>query len=132
MEFWRTFAVQVALFLSAIDLIATYFYVKTYKKWQPNKPYKLIERNPLLRFLWNHTGLILGTIIGAVIMLTLQYIIAKGAHWIVVVLLLAFLIFAIFNHFNNITILHKLIEQYPLGHLPQETFGEVVGNNPSS
>jgi len=68
--------------------------------------------------------------IGAVIILALNYIVSKEAHWLIVCLLLGFLIFTMFNHFKNITLLIKLINQYPLGHLPVAVFGKVIGNNP--
>jgi len=129
-ENWRIYAIVIILTLCLIDLVATYYYVYKYKKWQPNKPYKLIELNPLLRFLWNKFGLHLGMFIGAVIILSLNYIISKEAHWILVLIIFGFLCFTMYNHCNNITLLHKLIEQYPCGHLPVGTFGNVVGNNP--
>ena len=114
--------------LSIIDLTLTYIYVKEYKEWQPEKPYKLIEMNPLLRFLWENTNLLIGTLIGAVLILTLDYIIIRTAHWIFPILLLGLLIFAITNHYNNFGLLTKLISQYPSGHLPEEVFGKVIGN----
>jgi len=128
-ENWRIYAIIVILTFCIVDLGATYYYVKKYKQWQPNKPYELIELNPLLRFLWNKFGLELGMFIGAVILLSLNYLITKEAHWIIVFLLFSFLCFTMYNHYHNITLLHKLIEQYPSGHLPVETFGNVVGNN---
>jgi len=129
METWRTIALVLILTLCLIDLSLTYYYVQKYKYWQPQKPYKLIELNPLLRFLWNNLGLIFGTIVGAVIIFTLNYLVAKSGHWIIVSLLLLFLCWAIYNHTNNINLLHQLIEKYPSGYLPVETSGEVVGNN---
>ena len=129
MNNWRFYIVIIILGLCLIDLVATYYYVYTYKQWQLNKPYNLIEMNPLLRFLWNKFGFHLGMFIGAVVILSLNYIIAKEAHWIIVCLLLGFLLFAIFNHFNNIILIGKLITKYPSGILPTKIFGEVVGNN---
>lgn len=129
-ENWRVWVIVILLTLSVIDIVATYYYVKTYKDWQPNKPYNLMEKNPLLLFLWNQLGLTLGTIVGAVIIWTLIYIVGKSAHWIVVLLMILFLCYALFNHWTNINLLHKLIEMYPTGHLPEETFGKVIGNNP--
>lgn len=126
---WRIIVIVSILFLGVIDLLLTLYYVSSYKKWQPNKPYNLIELNPLLTFLWGKFGLHIGMFIGGTIMLALQYIVAKDAHWIIVGLLLLFLVFAIYNHINNIGLLHKLIEKYPSGHLPAETFGKVEGNN---
>jgi len=128
-ENWRAIAVIVILSLGFLDLFLTLFYVDSYKKWQQNKPYKLIELNPLLVFLWNKLGLFLGMFVGAVFILTLQYIVIKEAHWIVVLLLFGFLLFTLYNHFNNISLLYQLISKYPSGYLPVETFGEVVGNN---
>ncbi len=126
---WRIIAVIVILTLGVIDLVATYYYVHTYKQWQPDKPYKLIEMNPLLVFLWNKMGLVIGMVVGAIVILTLQFIIAREAHWAIVIILGLFLLWAEYNHFTNIGLLTKLIEQYPSGHLPIETFGKVVGNN---
>ena len=125
----RTAIVIIILALCVIDLMATFYYVHTYKDWQPNKPYNLIELNPLLVFLWNKMGLILGGLVGAVALLTLNYIIAKEAHWIIVVILFLVLSFAMYNHFSNINLLHALIEKYPSGSLPVEVFGKVVGSN---
>jgi len=125
----NTIIVIFILALCLVDLVATYYYIYTYKQWQPNKPYSEIELNPLLRFLWEKFGFHIGMLIGAVLILALNYIIAKEAHWAIVVLFGAVLCWAMFNHFNNITLLGKLIEQYPSGYLPVETFGEVVGNN---
>ena len=126
---WRIYAIIVIMILCFIDLSATYYYVNKYKKWQPNKPYNLIEMNPLLRFLWNNFGLTLGMLIGAVILLAINYLVIKFAHWSLVLILFLILIWAMFNHFTNINLLHKLIEQYPLGTLPGKIFGNVVGNN---
>jgi len=129
-EQWRIWAIVILMTLSAIDLGATYYYVKTYKQWQPDKPYNMIEKNPLLVFLWNNLGLTFGMIVGSVIILTLIYIVGKTAHPIIVGILFLFLTWAVFfNHFKNIGLLHKLIKQYPTGHLPEKIFGKVVGNN---
>ena len=125
----RVIGVILIMTLCVIDLTLTYAYVVKYKLWQPNKHYKLIERNPLLVYLWNHFSLQLGMLIGAVIILALNYLISKEAHWIVVCLLLGFLIFALFNHVKNIDLLIKLVERYPEGHLPLSIFGVVEGNN---
>lgn len=129
MKDWRFYVLIVIFVMSIIDISLTYYYVNKYKKWQPEKPYKLIELNPILVFLWNNTNLIIGTLVSGVIFLTLDYIIVKDAHWLVVLLLLSFLVFALYNHHNNITLLNKLIEQYPSGYLPESIFGFVEGNN---
>lgn len=129
-ETWRIWIIIILLTLSVIDLGATYYYVSKYKAWQPEKPYKSIENNPLLVFLWNTFGLHLGMLIGAVLIWSLIYIVGKSAHWIVVLILMVFLLWAMSNHYSNITLLGKLITKYPSGHLPSETFGQVVGNNP--
>jgi uncharacterized protein YacL len=126
---WRLIAIIVLLTLSVLDLSFTFYYVHEYKKWQPDKPYKLIELNPLLVFLWNNFGLNIGMIIGSVILLALNFIVAKEAHWAIVLILFLFMLFAMFNHTKNITLLHQLIEKYPSGYLPVETFGNVIGNN---
>lgn len=129
-EKWRIWVIAILLVFSLCDLLLTYYYVYEYKKWQPNKPYNLIELNPLLVFLWNTFGLHLGMFIGSVIILSLIYVIARYAHPIVIFLVGASLLFAMFNHFKNINLLTKLIQNYPTGHLPESTFGEVVGSNP--
>lgn len=126
---WRLIAIIVLLTLSVIDLGLTYYYINKYKKWQSNKPYNMIELNPLLVVLWNNLGLLIGTILGGIVILTLIYIVAKTAHFVIVILLGLFLLFALFNHYTNINLLHQLIEKYPLGHLPEQVFGKVVGNN---
>ena len=129
---WRFIALIVILTLGVIDLVLTYWYVHAYKQWQPNKPYKLIEKNPLLTFLWSKFGLQLGMIIGAVIILALQYIVTKEAHWGFVLLLFCVLVWVMFNHATNIGLLNQLIEKYPSGYLPEAIFGVVAGNQPAS
>ena len=128
-ENWRQIAIVVILTLGFLDLFLTLYYVYTYKIWQPDKPYKMIELNPLLVFLWKKFGLFIGMFIGTVIILALQYIVTKEAHWIIVGLLFCMLLFTLFNHYTNLGLLHNLIIKYPSGHLPVETFGEVIGNN---
>lgn len=130
MNNFRLIATIVILTLCVVDLGLTYYYVYKYKKWQPNKPYNLIERNPLLVLLWNKLGLHFGMIVGIVVIFALNYIVAREAHWLIVFILFGVLVFTMFNHSNNITLLHKLIAKYPTGYLPVETFGEVIGNNP--
>jgi len=126
---WRIIIIIILMSMSIIDLSLTFYYVKKYKWWQPNKPFNLIENNPLLVFLWNNLGLHLGMIVGSVIILTLIYLVGKSAHPIVILILFLFLCFALFNHNKNINLLHELIKLYPSGHLPVETFGKVIGNN---
>ena len=130
MENWRIWVIVILMTLSVIDLGATFVYVYKYKNWQESKPFNLIENNPLLVFLWNNLGFIIGSIVGAVIILSLMFIIGKSAHPIVSGIVLLLLIYALQNHYTNINLLHALIEKYPLGHLPSEVFGEVIGNNP--
>ena len=125
----RIIMVVIIMTLCVMDLVLTYFYVKKYKEWQPDKPYKLIELNPLLRFSWEKFGLHIGMIVAGVLILALNYLVSKEAHWIFVCLLLGFLIFAIVNHIKNIDLLYKLIDAYPTGHLPEDIFGKVMGNN---
>ncbi len=129
MEKWRIIIIVILLALSVLDLSLTFYYASKYKKWQPDKPFKMIENNPLLVFLWNQLGLILGTIVGAAIIWTLIFIIGKTAHPIVIGLVGLFLLYALFNHFTNINLIHKLIEKYPTGHLPEDVFGKVIGSN---
>lgn len=129
METWRIYAIVILMTLSALDLSLTAYYVHKYKTWQPNKPYNLIELNPPLVFLWNNLGFWIGHIIGSIIILTLIFIVGKSAHPIVILVIFLFLCYAMFNHYTNITLLHKLIEQYPSGHLPEKIFGIVEGNN---
>jgi len=121
--------ITTLIILSIIDLSLTFYYVDKYKKWQPNKPYDLIERNPLLVFLWNNFGLYLGMFIGAVIILSLIYLVGKTAHWAVILLLFLVFGYTLYNHYVNINLLHQLIEKYPTGHLSEQIFGKVVGNN---
>jgi hypothetical protein len=125
----RNIIIIILLILSVIDLTTTYIYVKTYRHWQPNKPYNLIENNPMLTFLWNNIGLELGMLVGAGIILTLIYIIGKSAWMPMVILLLCVLVWAMYNHYNNFTLLIKLIKMYPSGYLPEAIFGLVIGNN---
>lgn len=129
MDNWRFYIIIILLGLSIIDLTLTFIYIKLYKTWQPQKPYNLIESNPLLVFLFNNLGLVLGMFVGAVVILTLIYVVGKGAHWVVVALLLCVLMWVMYNHFHNFGLLNKLIEQYPNGVLPESIFGVVAGNN---
>ena len=128
-ENWRTYALVIILILGIIDLTLTYVYVSKYKTWQPEKPYKLIENNPLLVFLWNNMGFTLGMIVGFIIILSLQYIVVKSAWWPIVLILFLVLCWVMYNHYNNFHLLNQLIEKYPSGYLPEEVFGKVVGNN---
>lgn len=114
---------------SVIDLGFTYIYVFEYRKWQPTKPYRLIEKNPILLMSWNVFGLTMGTLFGAAIFLVLEYAIVKYAHPVFGILLLVLILMAIFNTRKNIKLLGKLRNQYPNGHLPEQTFGKVEGNN---
>ena len=125
----RTILLIIVITLSVIDLSLTYYYVNTYKEWQPQKPYKMMERNPVLVFLWNTFGLHLGMFIGIAVIFALNYVIAKHAHWGIVLILILILSFTIINHAKNFGLLFKLIERYPAGHLPETIFGKVVGNN---
>jgi len=127
---WRTILIIVLMTLSVLDLAFTYYYVSKYRSWQENKPYKLIELNPLLRFLWERLGFQIGMFVGSVIILSLIYIVAKYSHWSIAIILLIVLIFEMFNHANNIQLLWKLIEKYPSGYLPTEIFGVIEGSNP--
>ncbi len=129
-ETWRMIAIVVILLLGVADLILTYHYVKTYRGWQETKPFNMIELNPLLVFLWNNLGLIVGMLVGSVMILTLQFLVARNAHWGFVILLGVILCWVMYNHSNNISLLNQLIEKYPSGHLPVETFGNVIGSNP--
>lgn len=124
----RTLFVIVLMILSVIDLSLTAFYVYRYRQWQPEKPFNLIEKNPLLVFLWDKIGFVPGMLIGAIIILLLVYVIASTS-WILGFLLLATFIFTMFNHLKNFGLLTELIKLYPLGHLPETIFGSVVGNN---
>jgi len=128
-ETWRQVIITILIVLSVIDIVATYNYVSRYKKWQPNKPYELIELNPLLVFLWNTFGLHLGMFIGAIVLLALNYIVGKEAHYSIAIILLIFLIYATYNHNKNINLLFQLMDKYPTGYLPYDIFGRVIGNN---
>ncbi len=115
---WRIWIIIILISLSILDLGLTTYYVDKYKEWQPDKPYNLIELNPLLVFLWNSMGFWLGMIVGSIIILSLIYIVAKSAHWTVLIILFLFLVWALFNHFTNINLLHEFIDKYPSGILP--------------
>ncbi len=131
MNNWRLYLIITLLILSFLDIILTHQYVYIYKKWQENKPYAMIEKNPLIVFFWNTFGLHLGTFIVAIIILSLVYIIGRYAHPVVGLLLIGALLFAMYNHFTNIPLLNQLIEKYPSGYLDPKVFGEVIGNNPA-
>ena len=128
METYRIILIAVIMALSLTDLIMTGIYVNRYKKWQPEKPYKLIELNPLLVFLWNNFGFAVGMVLGGIILLSLNYLIAKNTYWLIPAIIGVVLILNILNHFKNFGLLASLMEKYPLGHLPEQIFGSVVGN----
>lgn len=130
MSNWRFYLIIILMTLSVLDLVFTYYYVSQYRSWQPEKPYRLIELNPLLRFLWERLGFQIGMFVSSVIILSLVFIIAKYSHWSIALLLLGVLIFEMFNHAHNIQLLWKLIEKYPSGHLDPTIFGIVEGSNP--
>lgn len=129
MTTYRLIFIILIMGLCIADLVLTGYYVYEYRKWQPNKPYKLIELNPILVFLWEKMGFWIGMLVASVIILSLNFIVSKYAHWLVVLLLLGFLIFTIFNHIKNISLLYILMQKYPLGYLPEAIFGVVAGNN---
>ena len=126
---WRQIAIIVILTLCILDLAFTYYYILKYKKWQPDKPYKLMEKNPLLVFCWNKMGLHFGMLVGGIVIIGLNYLVARYAHWSIVLILFLFMMFAMYNHAHNIQLLGKLITKYPSGHLPESIFGVVEGNN---
>jgi hypothetical protein len=119
-ENWRIWAIVILMTLSLIDLSLTGYYVHKYKTWQPEKPYKLMELNPLLVFLWNNLGFWLGHIIGSIIILSLVFIVGKSAHPIMVVGLGLFFLYAIWGHHGNINLLKELINKYPDGVIPKD------------
>ena len=98
----RLTIIIILMMMSIVDLALTYHYISKYKEWQPEKPYNLIENNPLLVFLWNMLGLKIGTFVGSVIILSLIYIVGKTAHPIVVGILFLFINF-------NLIPLHPII-----------------------
>jgi len=126
---FRLILIILIMSLSIVDLVLTGYYINKYKRWQPEKPYKLMELNPVLVFLWTKLGFWIGMFVGSVFILTLNFIVAKYAHWSVAVLVLGVLIFTLFNHVANLTLLFKLIAKYPSGYLPASIFGFVEGNN---
>jgi hypothetical protein len=101
--------------LSFIDLSLTYFYIKTYSNWIPERLFSEMEQNPLLLFLWNNFGLELGTLFGALIILSLIYLIGKKANLIVAIPVIGVLVFAIFINIQHIIMLFDLIKLYPTG-----------------
>jgi len=125
---YRLILIIVIMSLSFIDLAMTYYYVSKYKSWQPQKEYKLIELNPLLVYLWNNLGLFFGMIVGSVILLTLNYLIAKNTYWLIPVIIGIIILLNILNHFKNFGLLFDLISKYPSGYLPEQVFGAVQGN----
>jgi hypothetical protein len=126
---FRDYLIIVIMTLCVLDLAFTFYYVSEYKNWQKNKPYKMIELNPLLVFLWTRMGFVIGSIVSAVVLLSLNYIVAKYAHISIGIILCLALIWTMYNHAHNTNLLWKLIEKYPLGVLPESVFGVVVGNN---
>lgn len=129
MELWREIVLIVVLCLSAVDLALTYTYVKKYKKWQPHKPYRMMESNPLLVLCWDNLGLKSGGAIADIIILTINALIVIYLHWAVSIILFILLIITFMAHRKNFKLLNKLIKKYPSGHLPEKTFGKVEGNN---
>lgn len=114
-EKWRKYAVIIILILGIVDLLLTFYYVSSYHTWQPDKTFEEMETNPLLLLLWNNLGLSIGMFIGMLIILPLQYFIAKKLYWMIVLVLFLALAFALWNNLNNINMLHELIKLYPSG-----------------
>lgn len=125
---WRHYVVIILLTLSVVDLLSTFIYVHKYKSWQPDKPYKLMENNPLIVFLWSKFGFYYGSFLSFVIITSLVYLVSKEAHWLVVLMLFGVLCWVQYNHAHNFLLLNKLIAKYPSGHLPEAVFGIVEGN----
>jgi len=107
--------IRIMLFLSSMDLFLTYYYICRYKKWQPNKPYKKMEGNPLLCFLFNKFGHHIGWLIGVMIILFGVYFITIKTHIIIVGILFVLLVMAIIKTIKNIKKLNELIIKYPNG-----------------
>lgn len=122
----------IAITLSIIDLGLTEKYLRKYKKWQPNKPYKEIEKNVILLYAWKKWGFNKGMIFGGVTVFIINLLVILFTPMWVVVILIGVLSFTIWNHSKNLKLLKKLIKKYPSGHLPEKTFGKVAGNNPES
>lgn len=112
---WRTIIIIILMTLSLIDLGATYYYVKKYKTWQPEKEYHLMEGNPLLVMLWDKLGFNIGMFVGSVIIFSLIYIVGKTAHPVVVLMLFLVLVYVMFNHYSNISLLKELIQKHSGG-----------------
>ena len=126
---FRFYLTIVIMTLCVLDLAFTFYYVHEYKSWQKNKPYNKIELNPILVFLWNRMGFVVGSFVSAVILLSLNWIVVRYAWIGIPILVCLFLIWAMYNHAHNIQLLWQLIEKYPSGYLDPKVFGNVIGNN---
>ena len=110
---WRKYAIFFILLLGFLDFSLTYYFVDTYKTWQPDRLFEDMEMNPILITLWNTFGLKLGMLIGMLILLPIQYFIAKKVWIGLVILFGGFLLFIMYNHYINITLLHELMKLHP-------------------
>lgn len=111
----RKWLPRIMVLLSFIDLSLTYFYIKTYSNWIPERLFSEMEQNPLLLFLWNTFGLELGMLFGALIIFSLIYLIGKKANLIIVITVIGVIVFAIFINIQHIIMLLDLIKLYPTG-----------------
>lgn len=113
---WRKYAVILILLLGFIDMATTYYFVDTYSNWQPDRPFEDMEVNPILLYLWNNLGFEFGMAIGFIILMSLNYIVARYAWIGVVLLFVVVLTFTLYNNITNINTLHELIKLYPTGY----------------
>lgn len=102
--------VELAIIISTMELLLTVFYVRKYKKWQPEKSYKQMESNPLLIFSWNSLGFVMGSIIGIlIIVIAISFVtIALRTFGFLVPI---FLSVAFINNGRNLIKLNKLIKE---------------------
>lgn len=128
MDIIEILQILIMLF-SGFDLMLTSTYIATYKAWQPKKPYRLIEKNPLINLCLEKLGLRNGLLASLPIIFILNVFLLLILHWIILLVWLLIMFFVMYNHYKNFTLLGKLIDKYPNGHLPKDKFGEVIGNN---
>lgn len=99
------------MLLSVIDLTMTYFYIRQYKAWQPDKSFNKMESNWVLLFTWGKFGLNLGMVLGSIVILSLIFTWLTLTHWILWVITAIVLLAAIRNHIKNFIILNHLIKK---------------------
>lgn len=102
---------DLGFLLLYLDLLLTGYYVYSYKKYAPAREYNKMERNPMLVFLFNHFGILIGLCIGSIIIFLIWHILISYITIYISFLMMPLYFRAIINHAKNIRMLNNLIEK---------------------